>query len=300
MDLGKLFNQLNGGGGGPDPEMMANMGSMINNMVSSLNETMQPPPQSYRGPQMPLGQQPSRMPPPVLKLNISLSDAFYGKKKKIRFESRYLDGSLVSKKRNILIPAGIKDQDEITINGVGNEMHDGQFSDISAVIDIKEHDTYVRFGDHLIVSKEISLFESLFDCSIVVNTIDEKQIVIKKQSDIISNNTMRFIDGHGMPIRGTDQRGGLYVLFKVDSTFKKITTAQKESIRKLFTPKTEEYKMTSDNPAMLRSVHDIEMNIQPVCLHNDYDSDDSDDSDGDLSDGESIPGSASSLSNAST
>jgi DnaJ-class molecular chaperone len=271
------------------------MGSMINNMMSSLAA----PPGSQKGgmppfplgggmPPFPLG---GGMPPPSMggsgspdtnvDLDLTLMNLYKGKKKKIGVQRKRLNGKMENKKVNITIHPGMKDGDKIRLNNYGDEIYQGKFADLVININMVpgEIKDWVRFGDDLIITKEISLFESLFDCSVKLNTITGEEIILPKKNDIISNNTLRKIEGHGMPIYGTTENGDLYVLFKVNSEYKKITNAQKESLRKIFTPVTDDWKSkVTDDKLKLLSDIDLNMTIQPS-THDDESDDESDSSD---------------------
>lgn len=287
MDIGKLLGTLGplagSGGGGPDPEMMANMGKMINTMVSSLNETLQVPPQQARAhvrgheDTMPMVPPLSRIEPVELKpinipIKIKFDDSVTGKTKKIAFNVKYLDGSIVQRKRNIHIPPGIDNGDIIRLKNIGDEYEDDKFCDINIVIEVVPHDTFTRLNNDIIVEKKISLFESLFDCNIKVPCVHNGFMVLQKKNDIIQNNTMRKVSGIGMPIKNSAEeaveKGSLLILFKVDlgnGSFPKITTAQKESLRKLFTPTNDEWKIDSAPVSEKHMSNDInlEMKITP-------------------------------------
>lgn len=296
MDIGKLLlgglgpGGPGGSGGAGADELMSNMGSMINNMMSSLAA----PPGSQKGgmPAFPLG---GGMPPFPLggqvrpggtvspdtnvDLDLTLMNLYRGKKKKIAVQRKRLNGKMENKKVNITIHPGMKDGDKIRLNNFGDEIYQGKFADlvinINMVASGEDLKDWVRFGDDLIITKEISLFESLFDCSVKINTITGEEIILPKKNDIISNNTFRKIEGYGMPIYGTTENGDLYVLFKVNSEYKKITNAQKESLRKIFTPVTDDWKSkVTDNKLKLLSDIDFDMTIQPTAQDSDTEEDD--------------------------
>jgi len=138
------------------------------------------------------------------------------------------------------IEAGSGDETQIRVSGMGNEDINKQAGDIVFVIKEKEHDTFERRGDNLLIRKSVSLEEALYGCKFTLKTLDNRTLSIKTPDNhiirphvidktLVVPNTMVIV-GEGMPKPNTGglEKGDLYVVFSVDfptynsETYKKL------------------------------------------------------------------------------
>ena len=140
----------------------------------------------------------------------------------------------------IHIDAGSENGTQIRVSGMGNEDINKQAGDIVFVINEKEHDTFERHGDNLLIRKSVSLEEALLGCKFTLKTLDNRNLYLKTPDNhiirphVVDNtlvvpNTMVFV-GEGMPKPNTGglEKGDLYVVFSIDfptynsETYKKL------------------------------------------------------------------------------
>jgi DnaJ family protein A protein 2 len=138
------------------------------------------------------------------------------------------------------IDAGSGNETQIRVSGMGNEDINKQAGDIVFVIKEKEHDTFERRGDNLLIRKSVSLEEALYGCKFTLKTLDNRTLSIKTPDNhiirphvidktLVVPNTMVIV-GEGMPKPNTGglEKGDLYVIFSVDfptynsETYKKL------------------------------------------------------------------------------
>jgi len=126
------------------------------------------------------------------------------------------------------IDAGSGNGTQIRVSGMGNEDINKQAGDIVFVIHEKEHDTFERHGDNLLIRKSVSLEEALYGCKFTLKTLDNRTLSIKTPDNhiirphvidktLVVPNTMVIV-GEGMPKPNTGglEKGDLYVVFSVD------------------------------------------------------------------------------------
>lgn len=126
------------------------------------------------------------------------------------------------------IDAGSGNGTQIRVSGMGNEDINKQAGDIVFVIHEKEHDTFERRGDNLLIRKSVSLEEALYGCKFTLKTLDNRTLSIKTPDNhiirphvidktLVVPNTMVIV-GEGMPKPNTGglEKGDLYVVFSID------------------------------------------------------------------------------------
>ena len=154
------------------------------------------------------------------------------------------------------IDAGSGNGTQIRVSGMGNEDINKQAGDIVFVIHEKEHDTFERRGDNLLIRKSVSLEEALYGCKFTLKTLDNRTLSIKTPDNhiirphvidkiLVVPNTMVIV-GEGMPKPNTGglEKGDLYVVFSVD-----FPTYNSETYKKLqeFFPKEHKDQEIQEN-----------------------------------------------------
>lgn len=135
------------------------------------------------------------------------------------------------KQREVLevhVEKGARDGQKITFRGKGDEVPNMEPGDINFVVQVKEHDMFIRKHADLLMTKKVSLNQALCGFSYKFTHLDGREIVIKTkpgeviQPEATSTADMKMapyvkqVPGEGMPSLGNPfVRGNLYVLFRV-------------------------------------------------------------------------------------
>jgi len=170
--------------------------------------------------------------PPIVtkKLGCTLEELYNGTVKKLKVTKKKLDGSTEEKILTINIKPGWKSGTKITFNNEGDEVAPGVFQSIVFVLEEKQHAVFVRDGDNLVVTLDISLADALTGVSGSIKTLDGRNLPITSDTIIQPGTTLR-LPGEGMPIsKLPGQKGDLIVKFNVRFP-RSLTPAQKQQLR---------------------------------------------------------------------
>ena len=138
--------------------------------------------------------------------------------------------SRVKRKVSVHIPAGIDNGMRLRMEGYGEAGDLGAPSgDLFIEVYVQSHDRFIRNGDNLETTIEISPVQAVLGTSIEIETIDKRHIDLKVPPGI-QNNTALKIAGEGMKRRG--KPGDLLVRVKIIIP-KSISSEQKELYIKL-------------------------------------------------------------------
>ncbi|KAF1797141.1 hypothetical protein V8B55DRAFT_1485929 [Mucor lusitanicus] len=132
------------------------------------------------------------------------------KGKKVTVEKKYLE---------VFIEKGMEDGQKIAMKGEGDQEPGVEPGDVILVLNQKEHATFTREGNDLLVEVTISLTEALcgFD-KVIVTHLDGRGIQVKQPAgQIIKPGMVKRIPNEGMPTyKRPDNRGDLYIKFDVE------------------------------------------------------------------------------------
>tara|TARA_Y100000389_G_scaffold184295_1_gene202607 strand:+ start:5034 stop:6107 length:1074 start_codon:yes stop_codon:yes gene_type:complete len=146
------------------------------------------------------------------------------------------------------IDAGAGSGTQIRVNEMGNENINKEAGDIVFVINEKEHHTFERNGNNLLIRKSISLEEALYGCKFTLKTLDNRSLSIKTPVNHIIHphvidrisvvpNTMLVVgEGMSKPNTGGLEKGDMYVVFSID--FPTYNSETHKKLQELF-PKEE-------------------------------------------------------------
>lgn len=116
----------------------------------------------------------------------------------------------------ITIPKGVKEGDQIVMNGMGGEVPNGINGDLYAVIRLVEHEKFVRNGDDLYFELNIPVVDAILGCDISIKTIDGKTLSTKIKQGTKEGSKIR-LSRKGMPIYGREGSfGDLYGVVKLE------------------------------------------------------------------------------------
>ncbi|VEN41250.1 unnamed protein product [Callosobruchus maculatus] len=130
-------------------------------------------------------------------------------------------GKKVVRDRKILevhVDKGMSDGQKIIFNGEGDQEPDLEPGDIIIVLDEKEHPTFKRSGNDLILRMEIQLVEALCGFQKVIQTLDDRDLVITTlPGEVIKHGDVKCILNEGMPqYKNPFEKGRLIVQFWVN------------------------------------------------------------------------------------
>lgn len=133
---------------------------------------------------------------------------------------KHCNGRKTVRDRKILevhVEKGMRDGQKIVFSGEGDQEPDLQPGDIVIVLDEKEHPTFMRAGNDLIMKMPIQLVESLCGFQKVIKTLDDRDLVITSMpGEVIKNDQTKCILGEGMPMyKNPFEKGRLIIQFSV-------------------------------------------------------------------------------------
>ncbi|MBR3140948.1 MAG: molecular chaperone DnaJ [Methanobrevibacter sp.] len=127
----------------------------------------------------------------------------------------------------IEIPQGVDEGNHLRVTGEGNcGDGEGLAGDLIATIHIKKHDKYIREGDHLKLTQQISFPQAALGDKISIPTIDGNEVEFKITPGTQSETVFK-LKGQGMNSFRHSGRGNMYVTVKVVVP-KKLDSKQKE------------------------------------------------------------------------
>jgi len=134
---------------------------------------------------------------------------------------KHCNGKKVNRERKILevhIDKGMQDGQKITFNGEGDQEPGLEPGDIIIVLDERDHQVFKRSGNDLILRLKIELVEALCGFQKVVNTLDDRDLVITTiPGEVVKPGDVKFVSGEGMPTyRSPFEKGRLIIQFSVD------------------------------------------------------------------------------------
>jgi len=130
------------------------------------------------------------------------------------------NGRKVNRERKILevqVDKGMEDGQKITFSGEGDQEPGLEPGDIIIVLDEKEHATFKRNGQDLIMKMDVSLTEALTGLRKAIKTLDERTLVIQTvRGEVIKTGDLKMVRGEGMPqYRNPFEKGRLIIQFNV-------------------------------------------------------------------------------------
>lgn len=159
-------------------------------------------------------------PPIEHDLYVSLEDITKGCTKKMKISRKVLQPDGTTKKEDkvltINVKPGWKAGTKITFQREGDQGRNKIPADIVFIIRDKPHPHFKREGSDIRYTAKISLKQALCGCTIDVPTMTGKSIPLHFTGEIIKPNTVRRIQGHGLPLpKEPSRRGDLIVMFDI-------------------------------------------------------------------------------------
>ena len=211
-------------------------------------------------------------------IRVSLEDVYKGKTVRLAVTKTLYDkdasgnimdnmGNRYTKRteRKVLtvdIEQGVRDGHRITFEGEGDVIPGQLPGDVIFVVKTKDHAVFQRKGADLIMKKEISLLEALTGVSFLVPHLDEHKVLVSSAPDsVIQHESIKQIEGEGMPIFGnTFMRGCLFIQFevKLPETLT-LTPAQKAVLRGVLPGPPETAPIEPDEMTEVKEMTDIDL-----------------------------------------
>jgi curved DNA-binding protein len=158
-------------------------------------------------------------------IEVTLEDIFKGKV--IDAEIGIPSGA--KKLVSIEVPPGIENGQQIRYRGMGDHtLKDVPPGDLIVNIFVKEHSTFQRQGDMLMIKKFISPWDAILGSDIIIETIDNKTLTIGVPAGT-QPDTILSCRGEGLPNMRTKVRGNLLIKIQIEIP-KNLNSEQKNAV----------------------------------------------------------------------
>lgn len=150
----------------------------------------------------------------------TLAELYCGCSKTVQFSKIIVnsDGvttTMLKHSKELEIKPGMFNGQEIVHKHEGNEMPGIPSSDLVFTIKETSHNLYKRNGNDLIYTVSIKLIDALCSEPVQLITLDQRRLMIS-MTEIISNETVKKVEGEGIPSLGSRVKGDLYLVFKIE------------------------------------------------------------------------------------
>jgi curved DNA-binding protein len=155
--------------------------------------------------------QQQRNPDITIAAKIDLVDSIVGKKLIAAYRLR----SGREETANIDIPPGARHGDTIRFSGLGDDIIPGQRGNLFVKIHILAHPVWRREDDDLYAKQNVNALDLILGCSIIVNTVEGRQLELKIPK--ASRNGLTFsISDYGAPNVHTGRRGKIFLTIEAE------------------------------------------------------------------------------------
>uniref|UniRef100_D3TPW8 Molecular chaperone n=1 Tax=Glossina morsitans morsitans TaxID=37546 RepID=D3TPW8_GLOMM len=174
-------------------------------------------------------------PPVEHDLYVMLEEIYHGCVKKMKISRRVQLPDGTSKKEDkyvsISIKPGWKSGTKVTFQKEGDQIPGRIPADIVFIIRDKPHAMFKREGSDLRYTARLTLKQALCGVVFQVPTMSGDKLRISTMQEIIKPNTVKRIQGYGLPFpKDTTRKGDLLVAFDIQFP-EKLTAAQKDMLR---------------------------------------------------------------------
>jgi len=174
-------------------------------------------------------QQPQRNRTLNMQTSITLEEAFSGK----NLMATVVLPSGKEQLIDVKIPAGVQDGITLRLSGMGDDsVPNIPRGDIHLTVHVQPHSTFIRQGDDLIRSVDVSCIDAMLGKSLTVDTIDGKTLEIAVKPGT-QPGQMLAANGYGMP-NVNDNRFKGRMLVQLNITIPILTDYQSDVIKQLF------------------------------------------------------------------
>ncbi|XP_055387351.1 dnaJ protein homolog 1-like [Condylostylus longicornis] len=183
----------------------------------------------------PLKKEKPQDPPIEHDLYVTLEEVYKGCTKKMKISRNVIQPSGVTKKEDkflkISIQPGWKSGTKVTFQKEGDQVHGKVPSDIIFIIRDKPHSLFKREGSDLRFTARLTLKQALCGVIFEVPTLSGDKLRISTMQEIIKPNTVKRIQGYGLPFpKDVSRFGDLLIAFDIQFP-EKLTPTQKDLLR---------------------------------------------------------------------
>jgi len=125
--------------------------------------------------------------------------------------------SKVSKEIDVSLQRGCKNADKIVLRGQGHEVASAANGDVVVVLRVAKHDLFQRIGADLAMTQHITLKEAICGYDIKIPHLSGSILRLKaKKGEIVQPSQLKAVHEKGMPQKGSNIFGNLYVKIEID------------------------------------------------------------------------------------
>ncbi len=171
-----------------------------------------------------------------------------------------------NKSYDIPLKNGIKSGNKIKVDNKGHQLKNKKTHLIIVILE-KEHETFKRDDDNLIINMEIKLYQSLLGFTKIVKHLDNRFLEINND-DIIKDGDVKVIPNEGMNNLNGYQKGNLYIKFKVKyPSLNKLKNEEKD-ILKVLLAKDEIKELTKEEDIKTKKYKTTKVYLQDMETRN--------------------------------
>jgi len=187
-----------------------------------------------------------------------------------------------TKMLEVHVNAGMRHGQKVTFNGEADQAPDIIPGNVVVVLQQKRHPLFRRDGRHLLITKKLTLYESLCGFEFVISQLDGRKLLIKSEPNrVYKHGSTLCIEDEGMP--STYDRGSMYIEIEVDIKKPDFFNEHQSKILLKVLPRAPKVNVDRDSD-LVDEVQLIEVDIEEEKrkfkeekIKTQYDSDDEDD-----------------------
>jgi DnaJ-class molecular chaperone len=175
-----------------------------------------------------------------------------------KYKCNKCNGKTTIKERKVMdikIESGIKNNENIIFYGQADECNGYETGNVIFVINEKKHTLFQRNGDHLLITREINLSESLCGFKFKIKYLNGKDIYIESSDIVIKPNEFKTVLGFGMSKYKSNGVGNLVILFKIKFPLE-ISKNKKKGLINLFNYKND--KIQEEDTLKLNNINKVD------------------------------------------
>jgi DnaJ family protein B protein 4 len=158
-------------------------------------------------------------PPNRIPLRCTLEELYTGCTKTVKVTRKLYDPSgqyvPVEKQFTVTVKPGMKAGTTFTFAGEGDEYPNNQCSDVVFVLEEIPHSYFVRQGNNLLYTANVTLPQALSGCQLNIPHLDGRRLTIPIR-EVIHPGYTKIVKGEGMPLsKSPNERGDLIIKFNI-------------------------------------------------------------------------------------
>jgi DnaJ-class molecular chaperone len=138
----------------------------------------------------------------------------------------------IEKQFLLIIEPGCENDEKKIFENMGDEINGEEPGDVIFILKEEQHKLFTRIKNDIIYTHSITLCDSIIGTNISFEHINETNISYR-ETHMIKNNSYTIFKNKGMPIKGENKYGDLYVVYNVRYPAKTLTEIEKDKIKKI-------------------------------------------------------------------